>query len=294
MDLESLLVSWLLALRGQRKSPDTLKTYGDGVRAYLAWCARCGLAPSLSKDSVIAFTVALLDAGKAPATALSRQAVVKRFSAWLAAEGEIGQDELAGIRPPHLDEAAVEPLTADQITALLATCKGREFRNIRDDAIIRFMVETGARASEVIGMGTDDIDLTDALAIIRRGKGGKGRMVPFSPQCVAALDRYVRARRRHRLATSPDLWLGERGRGLAYAGLYTSIARRGDAAGIPNLHPHVLRNTAAVRWLRKGGSPTGLMSVAGWTSVDMLRRYIRAAESGLAADESRRLDLGDL
>ena len=59
------------------------------------------------------------------------------------------------------------------------------------------------------------------------------------------------------------------------------------------MHPHRLRHTGAVRWLSKGGSPTGLMAVAGWTSLDMLRRYIKAAESGLAAEESRRLDLGD-
>jgi hypothetical protein len=36
------------------------------------------------------------------------------------------------------------------------------------------------------------------------------------------------------------------------------------------------------------------MAVADWTSVDMLRRYIKASESNLAAAEARRLDLGDI
>ena len=36
---ERLAQSWMLALRAERKSPQTLKAYGDGLRAYLTWCA---------------------------------------------------------------------------------------------------------------------------------------------------------------------------------------------------------------------------------------------------------------
>ncbi len=38
----------------------------------------------------------------------------------------------------------------------------------------------------------------------------------------------------------------------------------------------------------------GLLTVAGWTSIDMAARYVRAAESRLAVDEAHKLDLGDL
>ena len=293
-DLPSLLDSWMLDLRAQRKSDDTRKSYADGVRAYLSWCAAQKREPDLSRASVTTFTAWLLDAGKSPATALSRQKGVRRFSAWLAAEGEIPADDLTGIKPPSLDEAAVEPLTPAQLSALLATCRPvKEFRHVRDEAIIRLMSETGARASEVTGMEVPDVNLQAMLAVIRRGKGGKGRVVPFGPQCGASIDRYLRARKRHPLAGTPRLWLGERRKGLSYSGLYVTLERRGRAAGIADMHPHKLRNTMAVRWLRKGGSAPGLMAVAGWSSIDMLRRYIKAAESDLAAEESRRLDLGD-
>lgn len=56
-------------------------------------------------------------------------------------------------------------------------------------------------------MGTGDVDLTRGLAIVRRGKGGKGRPVPFGPQTSRAIDRYLRLRRSHRLAGTPALWL---------------------------------------------------------------------------------------
>jgi hypothetical protein len=34
-DLAGLLPSWELALRAERKSPQTIKSYGDGVRLFL-------------------------------------------------------------------------------------------------------------------------------------------------------------------------------------------------------------------------------------------------------------------
>jgi site-specific recombinase XerD len=293
LDLPELLDSWLLRLRAERKSPDTRKSYKDGVNAFLAWCEAEGIKPALNEPAVTAWAAALLDAGKTPNTVIARLRGVRRFSAWLAEKDEIPRDELAGVKAPKADEPVVPNLSTDELKALLATCKGKEFHNVRDRAVIRFMAETAARAAEVIGMEKPDVNLPAQVGIIRRGKGGAGRMVPFSPQCAATIDDYMRLRRRHPLADTSPLWLGERGRNLSYAGLYSALERRGEAAGIENMHPHRLRHTGAVRWLSKGGTPTGLMAVAGWTSLDMLRRYIKAAESGLAAEESRRLDLGD-
>jgi hypothetical protein len=38
LDLAILPQSWELALRAERKSPETTKSYGDGVRAFIRWC----------------------------------------------------------------------------------------------------------------------------------------------------------------------------------------------------------------------------------------------------------------
>jgi hypothetical protein len=37
-ELASLLDSFTLHLRGARKSAETVRTYGNGVRTFLAWC----------------------------------------------------------------------------------------------------------------------------------------------------------------------------------------------------------------------------------------------------------------
>jgi len=44
-DPADLLPSWELSLRAQRKSPQTIKTYTDGVHRCLAWCGRGPVHP---------------------------------------------------------------------------------------------------------------------------------------------------------------------------------------------------------------------------------------------------------
>ena len=73
-----------------------------------------------------------------------------------------------------------------------------------------------------------------------------------------------------------------------------ALKRRAQAAGIPGFHLHLMRHTAATRWLRAGGSEGGLMAVAGWSTRGMVDRYTGASASERAAAEAHGLNLGDL
>lgn len=294
MDLEGLLTSWQLALRAERKSHHTLKTYIGGVRNYAAWCDGEGIDFALTKPQVNAWVAAQLDAGAEATTARSRLTGLRRFSAWLAEEDEIGFDDLATIKPPKLDEKVIHPLDEDDIRALVAACKGPEFRDKRDDAAFRLMLETGLRAGEVVTLHLSDLDLIGGIATVRRGKGYKGRTVAFGAQTARSIDKYLRARRAHPRADRPELWLGERGQLFGYSALWKQLQYRAKLAGIGPVNPHRLRHTFASRWLHAGGSEGGLMSQAGWARRDMLDRYSRSTAAARAAEEARKLNLGDL
>lgn len=294
LDLSALLPSWELSLRAERKSAQTIKSYGDGVRAFLRWCHTHGHTPALDRTLMNAFVADLLDAGAEPTTARSRQLAVRRFSAWLVEEGEIDDDPLLGLKAPKLDTKVTESLTDDELRLLIKACAGKQFRDCRDEAIVRLMAETGMRAGEVCGLEVSDVDLARGLVTVRRGKAGKGRVAPFAPQTGRAIDRYLRQRRSHLLADTSPLWLGDRGKSLEYYGLHKALKYRAEIAGLTGFHPHLLRHTAASRWLAAGGSEGGLMAVAGWSTRDMIDRYTRATAAERAAAEARNLGLGEL
>jgi len=301
-DLRDLAQSWAVTLRGQRKSANTVAVYLRSLEQYLTFCDAIAAEP-LRKRTLDAFLADLADRGRSGTTARSRLTGVRQFVRWLLIEDELDVDPFAGVKPPTVDTKVIEPLTAAQIKAMLATCstpkgaaKDRKFRDVRDAALIRLMVETGLRAGEVLGIEVGDMRHREdhPFLIVRKAKSRRGRTVPFSGEAGVAVDRYMRARRHHALADSPALWLGARKNHLNYSGLYDTLTERAERAGIGGFHPHLMRHTAAHRWLAAGGSEGGLMAVAGWSRPDMLMRYTAARAEDRAAAEARGLNLGEL
>lgn len=293
MGASELLDSWEIALRAERKSKNTVASYLLGARLYLRWCEAKGLPDEIDRRAVQGWIGDLLEGGAEASTARARQLAVRRFSAWLEDEGEIPVDPMIGVKPPKVDSKVVQPLTEEELQAMLKTCD-RSFLGIRDEALIRLMNEAMIRAGEVVAMDLDDLNVKAGTAVIRRGKGGKGRMIAYGARTAAALDRYLRARRQHKHASSPHLWLGQQGDGFGYRALHKTLGQRAKLAGVVGFHPHRTRHTGATRWLAAGGSEGGLMATAGWSNRSMLDRYVQATASARAAEEARRLGLGDL
>lgn len=292
-DLADLLASWLLHLRAERKSVETVNSYEQGVKQFVAWAVANGRPLVLDRSTVDEFMVSLIDAGREAATLVARQLAVRRFSAWLAEEGEIATDRLIGLKAPKVDAKPLRPLTSEQLKALFAACKGTTFLDKRDEALARFMAETMARAGDTLSMTVADTNVKGGQAIVI-GKGRKPRLVAFGPQTGVALDRYLRARRTHRLAESDRFWLGGMGKSFGYDALYHALTTRAVTAGVEGFHPHQLRRTGATRWLLAKGSESGLQAAAGWTSLRMVQRYTDYTRQTRAAEEARGLNLGDL
>ena len=104
-----------MALRAEHKSAETLRSYGNGVRSFVRWCDDNGHTPALDRELVKGWVADLLDGGAEPATARARQLAVRRFSAFLADEGEIDTDPLLGLKAPKLD-AKVTDITVRRRT----------------------------------------------------------------------------------------------------------------------------------------------------------------------------------
>jgi site-specific recombinase XerD len=294
-DLPELLGSWEIALLAANKSPTTIDSYLRGVRLYLTWCDQNGHPTNLTRAQVQQYAAELIADGKEANTVRLRIASLRQFGRWLVDEDELSDDPLIGVKPPKIPTKVVHGLTEEQLRALVKACKGTRFRDRRDEAIVRLMTETGMRATETVSLAVADVEpLKNGIVVIRRGRGAKGRTAPYGPQSAAALDRYLRARRAHKHADTAALWLGVGGKGFGYFGLNDTLRDRARIAGIDGFHLHLLRHTAATRWLRAGGSEGGLMAVAGWSTRSMIERYTGASASERAAEESRKLALGDI
>jgi hypothetical protein len=71
------------------------------------------------------------------------------------------------------------------------------------------------------------------------------------------------------------LWVSRQAERLSYTGLVRTLKSRAADAGVIGFQVHRLRHTMALRWLRAGGSETGLRAQAGWTDNAMVACYVQ-------------------
>lgn len=282
--LLDLVDSWLLSLKGQGRPATTIRSYKSAVLGYLRD------HPELTKAEVTAWLAEQAESSE-PASTRMRLAAIKQFAKWLAEEEGFDADPILVLKAPKLNQKPVPALSDNEIKAMIGACAGPGFRNVRDRAILMLMAETGVRAQELLGMRAEDVTPLDCVGVVNRGKGGDGRRVQFSAATATELDRYMRLRARAGWRPSDPLWIGK-SRPLDYKGLARTLKKRAEKAGVSGFHLHRLRHTAAVRWLRAGGSESGLMAQAGWKSREMIDRYVKTAAEELAAEEFRRLNIG--
>jgi site-specific recombinase XerD len=319
-----LVPSWELSLQAADKSPGTIRSYLDSVRVLAMFLSEHGL-PVEAEAVEAAGVRAFLDESTAttsPGNAHKHFRNLRVFFNWLIAEEErTAGTPMAGIDPPKVSSSrTAELLSEREIGALLEVCSGGSWVDRRDAAIVRVLIDSGMRVSWLAGLrygtqrygaqqyraqqyradeGDGDVWLEERLLRVVR-KGEEAVLVPIGGQAAAAVDRYVRARARHPHAASPWLWLPVRGitaeggeRRLTATGIQQMLERRGREAGISGrLRPHRFRQTMADGYLEAGGDPVELMRIAGWKSVEMVRRYseARAAGETARADERARAE----
>ena len=102
--------------------------------------------------------------------------------------------------PPDMPDDA-------DLKLLLKACAGKGLWERRDLGMIRVAAATGVRVGELCALELGDVDLMARAVVLRTGNGGRARVARIDPETASAVDRYIRARGRHRLGHLPELWI---------------------------------------------------------------------------------------
>lgn len=292
--LDDLHHSFARHLRAEGLAERTVAIYGQAITFFSAWLQTHGREATLeefTRPAIREWLAELTDRGLEAGTVKTRYRGLFRFAGWLVDEEELEVNPMKTLSPPEPKAKPVPVLTDEELVALLKACGGKEFRDRRDEAMVRMLLDCGVRVSELCGLNVDGVDIDQGMALVR-GKGSKIRPIYFGTRTARALDRYVRARARERWAHLDALFITQRGR-LSPDGARERLVVRGRQAGIEDLHPHRFRHTWAHDFLMSGGQERDLKRLAGWSSDVMLERYGASAADARARMAAQRLRRGD-
>jgi site-specific recombinase XerD len=198
-----------LTLRG--RLPATVRTYATSIGSFFAFLATRGREPAtlpvdlLQPSDVASFLLQATRAGKKPATRAAYLTAITAFFRHLILQGQypgtverirdqLGQLTVKGARTqPAPDQRLPALVRAADYAVRTATSERSRLIAARNRAILHTLFASGMRVSEIAGLSRQDIDWGRGHALIT-GKGGRQRLVFFSPDALAAINQYLDVR----------------------------------------------------------------------------------------------------
>jgi site-specific recombinase XerD len=164
-----------------------------------------------------------------------------------------------------------EPLTAEEVKALLAACSPRCPTGLRNRALTVTLWRAGLRISEALSLELRD--LNDGVLRVRCGKGSKPRVVAVDRQAWAVLRAWIECKAR--LGIGGPLFSTLRGRRLLASYCRNLFRRLGKKAGVSRrVHAHGLRHTFASELADEKTDIRVIQAALGHASLQTTQSYI--------------------
>jgi site-specific recombinase XerD len=275
------LQEFLLDRQVSNASAGTLRFYQQKLEPFLDYLATQGVTvpEELTASHLRLFMLLLQHDGHTPGGQHCFFRAMRAFLNWLEREGELSDNPIRRVRPPRVPEQLLDPVDLECVRAIVRSCDRRTELGCRDRAVILGLLDTGARASEMIALDMEDVDLATGTVLIRCGKGRKPRCTFLGARSQRAMIRYLRYRRTAK--ASDPLWATRGGRRLSYSGLRDIIRRRASSAGVPAPGLHAFRRGFAILSLRNGADVYSLQRLLGHSSLQVLQRYLKQTREDL-------------
>ena len=280
--MEALLEAYVRYLTAERNlSPYTLRNYRTDIRElghYLAEVEE--LDPlAIDRQTFRRYLAQLRGRGVASASLTRKVSTIRGLYRYLAQEGKLPADPLAGLRGPKREQRLPSVLTKEQLTALIESADADTPQGLRDRAILELMYAAGVRLSEVVGLDLTHLDLAEQTLLVR-GKGNKERMVLVGRPAVESLRRYL-SQGRPKLARDREqaLFVNRDGGRLSGRSVQKMVRRHALRAGLDQrVFPHLLRHSFATHLLDGGAELRVVQELLGHASANTTQIYTHVTE----------------
>ena len=239
----------------------------------------------LTNAAVRAYKQYLLDQENKPKTINRRLAALAAYAHWLDQAGYVknARNPVQGVKAVRETALAPKWLDKKQRAALLRAVD-KEVEDamrryprlrlmfLRDAAIVKLILYSGLRVSEVIQLKVSDILLDErkGSVVVREGKGTKRREIPLNIRARKAILDYLRLRPE---VENEYLFLGQQNEAIKSKTVQRAVSRFTEVIDIKNVTPHTLRHTFAKSLIDSGVSLEKVATLLGHSNLNTTRIY---------------------
>jgi integrase len=175
------------------------------------------------------------------------------------------------VRKPNAEYRSREHLTEREVERLIEAAKDNRWGH-RDSTMVLLAFRHGLRASELVDLRWEQVDLENATLHVRRVKQGTPATHPLTGRELRAL------RRLQREASGPFVFVNERGTPFATRGFQAMVDRAAKAADFDmKIHPHMLRHACGYKLANEGVDTRTIQAYLGHKSIQHTVRYTELA-----------------
>jgi integrase len=172
-------------------------------------------------------------------------------------------------RPPNSKLRTREYLTEAEVKKLIKAAADNRYGH-RDSTMVLLAYRHGLRASELVDLRWEQVDLKSAVLHVRRVKQGSPVTHPLTGDELRALRRLEREQE----PRSPFVFISERGTPFAVRGFQAMVDRAAQTAGLGiKVHPHMLRHACGYKLANEGVDTRTIQAYLGHKSIQHTVRY---------------------
>ncbi len=255
-------------------SPHTERSYLSDLDQFFDFLGTMDLA-SVDHLFLRQFLAHLMKLDVRKSSIARKLSTLRTFFKYLNRQGVLTANPARLVSTPRREKRLPVVLTADDAQRLMEAPRGKKTGvpgvELRDRAVLETLYSTGIRASELIGMNHEDIDVHDRLIRIR-GKGRKERVVPIGHKALDAIDAYVRSKP---VGTELSaVFSGPAGKRLTARTVQRILENYRKKLGLQQkASPHTLRHSFATHMLESGADLRAIQELLGHASLSTTQRY---------------------
>lgn len=288
--MQAAILQFLRFLEVERNAAElTVKSYREDLTAldeYLGQAYSRSADPAeITPLDLRGYVSAMHEAGYAKSSISRRLASLRTFFKFAQREGMANSNPAKPLRNPRRDRKLPHFLSNEQVGKLLEAPPGNAL-GLRDRAILETTYSAGLRVSEVVGMNSGDLDLTEGIVRIR-GKGRKERLAPLGSFALGALKRWLKERvlsPKEKQGPLAPIFTNKFGRRLTTRSVARMLEKYLKITGLDGrTTPHTLRHSFATHLLDRGADIRSVQELLGHKSLVTTQIYTHVSTAGLKA-----------